>query len=349
MASESDPLQLILAELTSIKASNAALQQELAEQREELAFFRQQMKGGQTSEVNSSPSQTTPISIRTPSEPPLSKSDRLPDPPAFNGRQKDLPAFIRKLQYKLEGNADRFPTERSRLLYAHSRLDRDVTSLIDPLMDTDVCNVDQFIKFLKATYGDPNKEMTALSKLYNLRQGKRSFTAHFAEFRRLAADTGLNEIGLIASLRSSLSLELQRAMVGESLPSNLNTYANLIATYDNNMRFLPARALTPYRAQTTPITTHDPNAMEVDSSYAPAGTREREDRLRKGLCFKCGKHGHISRNCPVPLPSARSNSVHSPTRPRSGSASTKSSSHRSRRSRSRSRSQRNLRKDSSRS
>ena len=39
MASKSNLRQLILTELTLIKASNAALQQELAKQREELAFF----------------------------------------------------------------------------------------------------------------------------------------------------------------------------------------------------------------------------------------------------------------------------------------------------------------------
>jgi hypothetical protein len=181
-------------------------------------------------------------------------------------------------------------------------------------MDTDIGNVDQFVAFLEATYGDPNKEMTALSKLSNLKQGKRSFTTHFAEFRRLAADTGLNEIGLIASLCYLLSLELQRAMVGEALLNNLNTYANLIATYDNNMRFLPVAASAPYRPRTTLIGQRDPDAMEIDSSYAPVGSKERENRRKKGLCFKCGKHGHISRDCPVPLPAARSNSIHSPTR-----------------------------------
>jgi hypothetical protein len=57
-----------------------------------------------------------------------------------------------------------------------------VVSLINPLMDTDICNVDCFVAFLEATYGDLNKEMTALSKLNNLKQGKRSFTTYFAEF-----------------------------------------------------------------------------------------------------------------------------------------------------------------------
>jgi hypothetical protein len=83
-----------------------------------------------------------------------------------------------------------------------------VVSLINPLIDTNIRNVDCFVAFLEATYGDPNKEMTALSKLNNLKQGKRSFTTYFAKFQRLAANTGLNEISLIASLRHSLSLKL---------------------------------------------------------------------------------------------------------------------------------------------
>jgi hypothetical protein len=368
MASESDPLQLILAKLASIETNNEALRQALAQQeaqhRNDMAVLQRQLEERisvveqsesrpnkkvafetedspalettQTSGNGSSPSQTTPPSTRTLSELVPVKSDRLPDPPAFNGKRKDLPSFVRKLQYKLEGNADRFPTERSRLLYAHSRLDRDVVALIDPLMDNDIGNVDQFVAFLEATYGDPNKEMTALNKLNNLRQGKKSFTTHFAEFRRIAADTGLNEIGLIASLRHSLSFELQRAMVGEALPSDLNTYANLIATYDNNMRFLPVSS--PYRPRSAPTSRHDPDAMEIDSSYAPVGSKERENRKKKGLCFKCGKHGHISRDCSVPLPAARSSSIHSPTRSRRGSdsSSTRSPHRRSRRSRSRS-------------
>jgi hypothetical protein len=113
-------------------------------------------------------------------------------------------------------------------------------------MDTDISNVDQFVAFLEATYGDLNKEITALSKLNNLKQGKQSFTTHFAKFWQLAADTGLNEIGLIASLCHSLLLELQHAIVGEALLNNLNMYANLIATYNNNMHFLPVAASALY-------------------------------------------------------------------------------------------------------
>lgn len=345
MASESDPINMVLAQLQAIRANQEAFQEALALQEsrhvaslealrkdfeEQLRVVKQSVsastpvivvgtenspasKPTQKSGDGLTPSRLTPPTTRNPSDP-VAKSDRLPDPPLFNGKRKDLPSFLRKLRYKLEGNADRFPSERSQLLYAHSRLDRDVTALIDSLMDKDIVNLDQFVAFLQATYGDPNKELTALSRLNTLRQGRRSFTSHFAEFRRIASDTGLNEIGLIAALRNSLSTELQRAMVGESLPNDLNAYANLIATYDNNMRFLPVQ--TPIRPRTSAVAIKDPDAMEIDSNYAPIGSKEREDRRKKGQCFKCGKHGHISRNCSVPLPQVRASSAAS-TRQRS--------------------------------
>ena len=144
-------------------------------------------------------------------------------------------------------------------------------------------------------------------------------------------------------------------MVRESLPNNLNTYANLIATYDNNMRYLPTSASAPYHHRTTTTSRRDPDAMEIDSSYAPAGSKEREDRQRKGLCFKCGKHGHISQDCSVPLPQTRANyepnlsrPVSSPVRNRRGSdSSTNSRSPSQRSQRSRSNNRRNSRKGSS--
>ena len=87
-------------------------------------------------------------------------------------------------------------------------------------------------------------------------------------------------ISLIASLRNSLSYKLQRAIVREALPSDLNDYANLISTYNNNLCFLPDR---PRRY---PVT--HPNAIEIDAlAYAPASSSERQKRIKEGRCFKC--------------------------------------------------------------
>jgi len=230
------------------------------------------------------------------------RSDRLPDPPAFTGKRKDLPAFLSKLQYKLEGNSDRFPTPRSQLLYAYSRLEGDAATVVRPMMDTDIGTVRQLTGFLEATYGDPNRRATAQARLANLRQGKKSFLSHFAEFRRLAADCDLNDSALVMQLRCSLSTELQKAMVGARIPDNMNEYANLITTYDNDLRFLSGRSQYTPRQPDPPR--KDPDAMDIDSSsgYAPKDSEERKKRTREGRCFRCGSKGHISPQCSVPIP-----------------------------------------------
>lgn len=69
-----------------------------------------------------------------PAPPSMPQSERLPDPPMFNGRRRDLPLFITKLRFKLEGNADRYPNERAKLIYAHSRLEHDPATLVDPML-----------------------------------------------------------------------------------------------------------------------------------------------------------------------------------------------------------------------
>lgn len=317
------------------QSARASPKDTLADAEDELAPDDTQRSGS-----GLSPAIQTPPTTRTPALDKNFRSERLPDPPAFSGRKKDLPLFLTKLRYKLKGNSDRFPTEEARLIYAHSRLEHDPATLVDPLMGKEIITVDRLIQFLEATYGDPNRELTAWSRLDNLKQGKKSFLSHFAEFRRLVADTNLNEGAQINQLRRSLSNELRRAMVGIPIPRSLNEYANLIALYDNDLRYLPST-----RTYTTTVEQpRYPVEMEVDTStYAPAGSAERQRRVKEGRCFKCNQKGHISKDCSVPLPTQniRSHSTlgHSRTQSsRSASlGSSRSSRSRGRRSRNQSR------------
>lgn len=311
-ASHQDELDSLRSELQAIQSS---LREELQAIKSSLSQDTRQGLSNSTSPADtaSTPPANT-VTERSPSldTAPIQKqlSEKLPDPPMFAGKRRDLALFVQKLRFKLEGNADRYPDERSKLIYAHSRLEKDAAVLVMPLIGTDVQTAEQLISFLESTYGDCHKEQTAWRRLETMKQGKKGFLSHFAEFRRLVADTNLNDHAQIPILQRTLSDELRRAMVGVSVPSTLNEYANLISKYDNDLRFL-----VPNRPTTQPRRTRSPDAMEIDStnSYAPVGSVERQKRMKEGRCFKCGSSSHISPNCSVPMPKIRSTS-HDSTR-----------------------------------
>ena len=58
----------------------------------------------------------------------------------------------------------------------------------------------------------------------------------------------------------------------------------------------------------------DPNAM--DTSLGALTIEQRTEMMKKGLCFGCGKHGHLSRDCPdknkLAIPSTATPSSSSP-------------------------------------
>ena len=240
-------------------------------------------------------------SAMSPTTQPTRMSEKLPDPPVFTGSRKELPSFLSQLQYKLEANADRYPTPRSRFLYSVSLLRGDAGDLVRPLLDKGINTAEQVSGFLESTYGDPNRKATAQNRLADLKQGKRSFLTHFAEFRRLAVDANLNESAQVLQLKASLNPELRKSMIGAKMPDSITDYANMIAAYDADLRAINYSAPT-HRQHRRP-TTSDPDAMDIDTmAYAPLGSSERERRKRKGLCFKCGSDKHISLDCKVPIP-----------------------------------------------
>jgi hypothetical protein len=316
-----DAVQLILNQLQEIRLSNDQLRAVITNQeavhQQQMAALRQEFEDRLAAQQEPSPTPvaagSTPDTTHPTSgtggstaEPPAvpastrpQLSERIPDPPMFSGKKKDLPLFLTKLQMKLKGNADRYPTAASRLIYAHSRLDTDPASLIDPLMNTNITTVEQLIEFLESTYGDPNKELTAWSRLDNLKQGKKNFLSHFANFRQIIADANLNESAQISQLRRSLSDNIREKMAGVEIPNTLDAYANLIQRYDNDLRYLPSS-----RAPANSRTTRYPVEMEIDaagsSAYAPKNSAERQKRIKEGRCFKCGQKGHISTHCPDP-------------------------------------------------
>jgi hypothetical protein len=256
------------------------------------------------------PSTTNTSNSDPPAAPaPLAKSERLPDPEKFTGKRNELRPFLAQLRNKLEGNADRYPSERDRLRYALSRLAGDAAITVEPFEPTSVTTL---VNILEASYGDPNRQATAQQKLNRMTQGDQSFPTYFAKFHQYSKETGWNDAAQINHLVESLNPELKRTLVGVTLPKRLDDCANLINRHYNDLQRLQPRKTTTGTATRSPTdaptrTKKDHDAMDLDAGtrgYAPKNSAERQKRIREGRCFKCGSKAHLSPNCSALVPRA---------------------------------------------
>src|SRR5437667_4354291 len=244
--------------------------------------------------------------------PPVSKSEKFPDPPMFSGNRKELRPFITKLRLKLERNADRFPTDTDKVSYGISRLEGDAAATIDPsYRNGALTDLETLVKLLEMTYDDVSRKYTALTRLETCRQTNREFTSFYSEFLALMGELNWNEDAKIAALRRAISNEVRSQLVGRDMPPTLAECAALYQRIDEDLRLNQASRYRQSNAQRTPRPTapipsnspapiHDP--MDIDDArtqYAPAGSDERKNRLTKGECFGCGQKGHRHRDCPT--------------------------------------------------
>lgn len=118
----------------------------------------------------------------TSSPKPYALEPKIPDPPMFNGDRKELLPFLTKCQLKFEGQPSRFQNERSKVLYAGTRLEGAAFNWFQPyiklwpadtpseLAPTDIRDWKSFQRSLTRVYGDPNLAATAERELRRLRQ-----------------------------------------------------------------------------------------------------------------------------------------------------------------------------------
>ena len=132
------------------------------------------------------------------------RAERVPDPATFDGSRENLEGFIVQPCIKLFSDPSHFPTPTLRMRYAFNRLEGRAQTQILPFIQNGVFQLndsDDIIRILEATFGHPDPAATARTKLYGLKQGKKEFTAYFAEFQMLVSKLSWDEHAKLDALR----------------------------------------------------------------------------------------------------------------------------------------------------
>lgn len=195
-----------------------------------------------------------------------------------------------------------FPDDRSKVVFAMSYLTGAASSWAQPMVQdlfeastSHLVTYDRFTTNFKAMYFDTEKKSKAEKALRALKQTK-SVAAYVHEFNLHARNTGWETPTLISQFEQGLKRDIRVAMVVvKDEFDTLETIANFAVKIDNKLHGVSQDPPTP---STSAAPASDPDAMDVSATRFGLSEEEKERRRRRGDCFKCGEHGHISQFCP---------------------------------------------------
>ena len=252
------------------------------------------------------------------------KKIRLPTP--FSGKREDLRKFLQEIKIFLLGNADAYPNNLDKILFILSYMSEgDANSWKEEFFDSAEQTLAQagisltlgtyqnFITEIEKDFSPYDAPKDAIYEMKELKLGKSSIEEHVSKFKMLVTKSKLAKNDAVAEyFIETLPVPLQtRIMSLPTPPTTLDEwYKWAIQLQNNYMRMQTAinrtrgNHATPNANKKTDSkgprrfffdhSQKDPNAMDVDAMT----TQERENIMRKGLCFGCKQPGHISRNCP---------------------------------------------------
>ena len=250
----------------------------------------------------------------------VAKEARMGVPTPFSGKHGELKKFLMTCKMHLQANRAIYDNDEKKVVFVLSFMTEGDAATwreqwLDELdekaktankMDMDFGTLADFIKLLEKDFATYDAPGDALEKIKTLRYDQKfSIEDHISKFKALLSQSGMDEsLSTIDYFRQTLPISLQRKimLLDNPLVKLVDWYKwtqQVDNTYKKTQRMLGRVPDKKKEKKEEPkkrwnFAKKDPNAMDVDAMT----TEERTEAMKKGLCFGCGEHRHLNRDCP---------------------------------------------------
>ena len=273
------------------------------------------------------------------------KEPKVNNPDVFQGERNKLTNFLMQVNLVFKLQPRRYTTHESKIYYVIGYLRgapetsiKSYLSLPDTKIPDFLKDYSKFETYLKNTWGDPDERRTAAIKINEVRQVGSS-AAYFAQIEQYAAILAWQDEVLIHIARNGLKAEIKDLLVGQTeIPDDWPGFVRKVNEIDirlherqverskegrstsrsDNPRSSDNRT-TQDRRPNRPINNADRPQARNDyrptfvqnrtnpNLGGPISPEERDRRIRDGLCLRCGRQGHLARECQAgpPTPNTR--------------------------------------------
>jgi hypothetical protein len=230
----------------------------------------------------------------------------------FSGKRGAWPAWKLEARMKLKVDGPAIGSDANQFAYLYSSLDEKEKSLVATYVEAHINKEpsgSKFLEYLETIFGNPNAKEQAAAKLRSMHQTpKEAFSSFLPKFELVLAEAGGSEwpdSAKINSLKGAINAELRKILIGNLfLPKTYHEFTAALRTIDSQMA--SERALTKGTShEPAETSTEETDTMEWEPARGTVGNlrarwaseEEMNRRRRKGLCFRCGKPGHMVSKC----------------------------------------------------
>jgi hypothetical protein len=243
---------------------------------------------------------------------------KIKAPESFDGKPDHVKRWLGSVRRYLDVNDHIYNTEQKKVIFALSYMgDGPAENWVEDFTDstTTILTSGQpkgygsfvdFCTLVNNDFGPANPAGSAMQDLMKLRQSG-SLIDYIAEFKLLAGRAGITEVNTFRQFfLGGMNTGLRRSIMSDEIPTTNSDLIRKALTKQSNFEELKnlqnlygGGTTQKKNNQTRKPRYHDnrdPNAMEVDRMTQ----NEKEDCMKRGLCFRCQEKGHRANECPKP-------------------------------------------------